>query len=93
MRYLEEVLQSQCAMLKRINKYASIADEWIRNISEGPLIQVSQMLKERNTPLIQISRADCLNEPGTLAARVGRFLGKELVVANMVDRRLHRVRK
>jgi len=94
LRDLDEIVRSQTSMLERLNrKGAGIAPERMRAIFEGQLMQVSEVLKERNIPLLLIRHADCLKDPHSVAAQLEPFLAQPVdpaAIAATVDGSLYR---
>lgn len=94
-RDLDEVLQSQEAMLRRLNRQAAPRDA-MRNAYRIHLDHLDNWLKQRSDmSIIRVGYKDLVEQPQCQAERISEFLGLSLHVAEMtnsVDPNLYRNR-
>jgi len=95
-RDLNEVVQSQRAMLERLErKGTKMPDEKLRKVYAEQLRRVKRLLAASHTPTLFVAHLDCIQRPAEVAERVRTFLSGELDVAAavaVVDPSLHRER-
>ena len=96
-RSLDEVIKSQNAMLvQRGEPLGATSDEELRSLYEKHLKQVKSFLGARPSfDVLDVEYAEVLAAPGNEAARIGRFLSRDLnvdLMAVAVDRQLYRNR-
>ena len=96
-RNLDEVLRSQNAMLvQRGQPIGATSDENVHALYDKHVRQMKSFLGARRCfEVLDVEYAEVLAAPGDEAARMSRFLGRDLNVERMaaaVDRRLYRNR-
>lgn len=94
-RDLSEVVASQHAMLKRLDRLgARLETAGLFRVFHQELNRVQTWLASReNFSTLMVSHADAMADPGSVVAAVGEFLGRSIDsrrVAAVIDRRLHR---
>jgi hypothetical protein len=97
-RRLDEVIESQNAMLMQRDEPAgATSDDALRALYEKHLQQVKSFLTARQSfDVLDVEYAEVLTAPRDEAARMSRFLGRDLDVDRMaaaVDRQLYRQRR
>ena len=95
-RDLGEVVQSQRAMLERLEREGTkMADQKLQKVYAEQLRRVKRLLAASHMPTLFVGHLDCIQRPAEVAERVRTFLSGELEVAAaaaVVDPSLHRER-
>ena len=95
-RDINEVLASQREMLQRQGKDSgNLSDAQLGRIFERQVIEVKQMLAQRNIPILDVAHSEALQYPMKIAEKIREFLGEDLEVCAMaavIDSNLHRQR-
>ena len=95
-RDISEVLASQRMMLQRQGKSGgNLSDVQLHQIFERQVLEVKQMLAQRNIPTLDVAYSDALQYPMKIAEKIQAFLGENLdvgVMAAAIDPNLHRQR-
>ena len=95
-RDINEVLASQREMLRRQGKGGgNLSDVQLRQIFERQMLEVKQMLVQRDIPTLDVAYSDALQYPMKIAGKVREFLGGDLDVcamATVIDPNLYRQR-
>ena len=93
-RDISEVLASQREMLQRQGKGGgNLSDAQLHQIFERQVVEVKQMLAQRNIPTLDVTYSDALQYPMKIAEKIQVFLGENLNVGAMaavIDPNLHR---
>ncbi|WP_397568612.1 sulfotransferase domain-containing protein [Schlesneria sp. T3-172] len=96
-RDLEEVLQSQETMLRRMNRPSAAPSAEMLSAYQTHLERLHEWLAGRTEiSLLRVGYRNLLNEPATEARRIAHFLGRNLDLAAMttaIDPALYRNRK
>ena len=95
-RDISEVLASQREMLQRQGKGGgNLSDAQLHQIFERQVLEVKQMLVQRDIPTLNVAYSDALQYPMKIAEKIREFLSEDLDVcamAAMIDPNLHRQR-
>ena len=95
-RDISEVLASQRKMLQRQGKSGgNLSDVQLRQIFERQVLEVKQMLVQRDIPTLDMAYSDALQYPMKIAEKIQAFLGENLDVnamAAVIDPNLYRQR-
>ena len=95
-RDISEVLASQREMLQRQGKGGgNLSDAQLHQIFERQVVEVKQMLAQRNIPTLDVTYSDALQYPMKIAEKIQAFFGENLNVGAMaavIDPNLHRQR-
>lgn len=95
-RDISEVLASQREMLQRRGKDGgNLSDAQLGRIFERQVLEVRQMLAQRNIPTLDVAYSDALQYPIKIAEKIREFLSENLDVCTMaatIDPNLHRQR-
>ena len=93
-RNISEVLASQREMLQRQGKSGgNLSDAQLHSIFERQVLEVKQMLAQRNIPTLDVAYSDALQRPVEIAENIREFISKNLDVCAMaavIDPNLHR---
>ena len=95
-RDINEVLASQREMLQRQGKGGgNLSDVQLHQIFERQVLEVKQLLTQRNIPTLDVAYSDALQYPMKIAEKIREFLSEDLDVCAMtavIDPNLHRQR-
>ena len=95
-RNISEVLASQREMLQRQGKDGgNLSDVQLRQIFERQVLEVKQVLSQRNIPVLDVAYSEALQYPMKVAEKIREFLSEDLAVeamAAVIDPYLHRQR-
>ena len=95
-RAISEVLASQRKMLQRQGKDGgNLSDVQLGRIFERQVLEVKQMLAQRNIPILDVAHSEALQYPMKIAEKIREFLSEDLDVCAMaaaIDPNLHRQR-
>ena len=95
-RDISEVLASQRKMLQRQGKSGgNLSDAQLHQIFERQVLEVKQMLAQRNIAMLDVAYSDTLQRPMEIAEKIREFLREDLDVRAMaaaIDLNLHRQR-
>ena len=95
-RDINEVLASQREMLQRQGKGGgNLSDAQLHQIFERQVLEVKQMLAQRDIPMLAVAYSDALQYPMKIAEKIQGFLGENLdvgIMATAIDPNLHRQR-
>ena len=95
-RDINEVLASQREMLQRQGKSGgNLSDVQLLQIFERQVLEVKQMLAQRNIPTLDVAYSEALQYPMKVAEKIREFLGEDLDGCTMdaaIDPNLHRQR-
>jgi hypothetical protein len=77
-RDISEVLASQRKMLQRQGKSGgNLSDVQLHQIFERQVLEVKQMLAQRNIPTLDVAYSDALQRPMEIAEKIREFLREE----------------
>ena len=83
-RDISEVLSSQRKMLQRQGKNGgNLSDAQLHRIFERQLLEVKQMLGQRNVAMLDVAYSDTLQRPMEIAEKIREFLREDLDVCAM----------
>ena len=83
-RDINEVLVSQRKMLQRQGKGGgNLSDVQLHQIFERQVVEVKQMLAQRNIPTLDVAYSDALEYPMKIAQKIRGFLKEDLDVCAM----------
>lgn len=83
-RDISEVLSSQRKMLQRQGKNGgNLSDAQLHRIFERQLLEVKQMLGQRNIAMLDVAYSDTLQRPMEIAEKIREFLREDLDVCAM----------
>ena len=95
-RDINEVLVSQREMLQRQRKSGgNLSDAQLHRIFERQVLNVKQILAQRNIPTLDVAYSAALQYPMKIAEKIREFLSEDLDVCAMaavIDPNLHRQR-